>query len=108
MSYVAVAVGIAGLVVSAVQYSDSSKKQVKLGNQGIALSALSQADQRILNDKILRANTQTERLQIMADAVASINAAQAVQASKNTNTTATLVIVAGVALITAAFLIKKV
>ena len=107
MSFVAVAVGVAGIAVSVYQYADASKKQTTLSNQGLAISSLSYADQRALNEKILRANTQNERLAIMANAVAGINSSQAIQDSKNTQTTSILVIVAALSLITAAYLSKK-
>ena len=107
MSVVNIAVGVAGIVVGVIQYSDASKKQDKRDMQGIAIGSLSSADQKALNDKILRVNTQTERLRILAEATASVHAAEAVQASKNTNTTFILLLGAGGLLITAAFLIKK-
>ena len=108
MSWAAVVVGVVSIGVSAYQYADTSKKQGALSNQGLAISNLSYADQRILNEKILKANTQTERLAIMANAVAGINSSQATQAAKNTQNTAILLVAASVTLVVAAFLIKKV
>jgi hypothetical protein len=107
MAVVNIAVGIAGIVVSVVQYAGTSKKQNYISNQGLAISSLSYADQRALNEKMLKANTQTERQAIMANGVATINAAYAAQSAKNSQATAYLIFGASVALILAVYLIKK-
>jgi len=101
-------VAIAGIVIGAVQYADSSKKANKLSNQGLAISSLSYADQRILNEKILKANTQTQRQAILANAVSNIYGQQALQKEKNRQTMAILILTGSTGLIMAAYLYKKV
>lgn len=107
MSWAAVIVGVVGITVTAVQTGSQNKKMRALGAQGLALSNLSYLEQQKLNEEMLRAGTQTERLRIMADAVSNLKAAQVVQIEKNRNTTTMMVIGGGIVLLTAVYLIKK-
>jgi hypothetical protein len=83
------------------------KNQKLQGEYANAIAKMSFQDQQILNEKMLKAATQSERLAIMANAVASIKQVQAQQAEKNKNITTMLLITAGMMVLTAAYFIKK-
>lgn len=100
-------IAVVGLAFSIAGTLSSMKNQRLAGEYGKAISNLSYADQQILNEKILRATTQTERLAIIANAVANIKAAQTVQAAKNKNLTTILILTGAVGLIISAYLLKK-
>jgi uncharacterized protein HemX len=107
MSWAAVIVGVVGIGVTAVQTSSQNQKMRTLGNQSLALSNLSFREQQSINEQMLRAGTQTERLKIMADAVGALKSAQLVQIEKNRNTATIMIIVGGLVVLTTVFLIKK-
>lgn len=107
MSWAAVIVGVVGIGVSAVQAGSHNKKMQALSGQGLAISNLSYQEQKILNEKILKASTQTDRLNIMANAVSNLKAAQLAQIEKNRNTQTIMIVVGGLLVLTTVFLVKK-
>lgn len=107
MSWAAVIVGVVGIGVTAVQTSSQNKKMRTIAGQGLAVSNLSFQEQQALNEKILKSQTQSDRLKIMADAVSNLKAAQLTQIEKNRNAQTIMIIVGGMILLGTAFLIRK-
>ncbi len=100
---VGIASGLTAIAGEIIAIKDK-KKQQEYTN---AINNMSYADQVALNQQMLRTSTTTQRIEVLANAVATVRTAQAVQDSKNANTTMFLILGGGLALIATAFLIKK-
>lgn len=71
------------------------------------LDVLSNQQQDLLNQELLQAKTDTERMQILTNAVAGIKQAQNTNASTANVYTAMLLLAAGIALLITAVIYKK-
>lgn len=89
------------------QISDQNKRR----NYEFAIARLNADEQNSLNRKLAAAGTQNERLAILANAIATIKAQEAASliesGNKKQTTLILLVIGGGLALLVAAYLIKK-
>lgn len=84
------------------------KRENKKAELEQKLALLSNQQQAVLNEKLLQASTDTERLAILENAVTQIKIAQVTTAANKENTTALLVLASGIVVITAAIVVKKV
>ncbi len=104
MVAVSAIVGIGSSVAGVLTQVNDAKKRREFEQ---ALSTMSQTQQNALNEKILRAKNDNERLSILINAVAQIKIGQASAKTDKDTKMAMIIIGGGVALLLTIFMIKK-
>jgi hypothetical protein len=105
------AASVVNNVVSGIFNSGTQKKELALQDQqqryNQTLSTLTASQQYAITQKMNAAETETERMQILADALTQINATATTSNSANSYKTAMIVLGAAIITITTIYLIKR-